>query len=154
MPPDVLKSIYYAHIYSLLTYCNPIWSTTNPTYLNPLKLQLKKVVRIITNNSYLEHTNPLFKQILFLRISDITKLAIATNMYNNKDNIHNLLLSHNHRTRHRDHLSLPYHRLSKFQHSTTYLGPVIWNYIPLQIQEAPSLNKFRKKQKNHILFNY
>ncbi len=42
MPPDVLKSIYYAHIHSLLTYCNPIWSTTYPTYLTPLKLQLKK----------------------------------------------------------------------------------------------------------------
>ena len=28
MPLDFLKSVYYAHIYSLLTYCNPIWCTT------------------------------------------------------------------------------------------------------------------------------
>lgn len=40
MTQDVLKSIYYAHIYSLLTYCNPIWCTTYPTYLTPLNLQL------------------------------------------------------------------------------------------------------------------
>ena len=44
---DVLKSVYYAHIYPLLTYCNPIWCTTYSTYLIPLKLQLKKIEKKI-----------------------------------------------------------------------------------------------------------
>lgn len=61
LPPDVLRSIYYAHIHSPLTYCYPIWYTAYPTYLTLLNMQLKKVIRIITNSSYLKHTNPLFK---------------------------------------------------------------------------------------------
>ena len=48
MQQDILKAIYYAYIHPLLTYCNPIWCTTYPTYLIPLRLQLKKIVRIIT----------------------------------------------------------------------------------------------------------
>lgn len=28
MPLDVLKSVYYDHIHSLLPYCSPIWCTT------------------------------------------------------------------------------------------------------------------------------
>ena len=125
MPLDVLKYFYYAHIYPLLTYCNPIWCTTYTTYLTPLNLQLKKIVRIITNSSYLEHTEPLFKQTRLLKLNDITKLAIATFMYTNKAEIGNLLPSHNFSTRHRGNLRLPFHRLSKFKHSTTYLGPAI-----------------------------
>ena len=154
MPLDVLKSFYYAHIHSLLTYCNPIWSTTYSTYLTPLKLQLKKVVRIITNSSYLEHTNPLFKRTKLLKLNDITKLAIATYMYSNKNHTRSLLPPHDYSTRHRDHLTLPIHRLTKFQHSTTYLGPVIWNSIPPQIQDAPSLNSFKTMLKNDILSSY
>ena len=154
MPLDVLKSIYYAHIYPLLTYCNPIWCTTYPTYLIPLKLQLKKIVRIITNSNYLEHTDPLFQQTNILKLNDITKLAIATHMYINKNEMHNFLPSHAYSTRHCDNLILPQHRLSKVEHSTNYLGPLIWNSLSAQIQDAPSLNIFKSRLKNHILSSY
>ena len=151
MPQDVLKTIYYAHIYPLLTYCNPIWCTTYPTYLIPLKLQLKKIVRIITNSNYLEHTNPLFRSTKILKLEDITKVAIANFMYANKNTIQNLLSSHDHNTRHRDNLTLPLHRLTKFQHSISYLGPVVWNSIPPEIQDASSISTFTNRLKNNIL---
>ena len=109
MLQDILKVIYYAHIHPLLTYCNPIWCTTYPTYLIPLILQLKEIIRIITNSNYLEHTNPLFKQTKMLKLDDVSKLAIATFMYSNKNIIQNLLLSHDYNTRHCDNLTLPLH---------------------------------------------
>ena len=102
----------------------------------------------------MEHTNPLFKQTKMLKLNDITKLAVATHMYINKNDNRNLVPSHDYSTRHRDNLSVPLHRLSKFQHSTAYLGPVIWNSIPPQIQEAPSLSSFRTRLKNHIVSKY
>ena len=61
MQCQVLKTLYYAHIYPHLPYCNPIWSTTYVTHLTCLNLLHKKIIRIITNSSYLEHTTPLFK---------------------------------------------------------------------------------------------
>lgn len=154
MPEDVIKAIYYAHIHPLLTYCNPIWCTTYATYLTPLKLQLKKIIRIITNSSYLEHTNPLFKDTKMLKLEDITKLAIGTLMYKNRNSMQNLLPFHEHNTRHRDNLSIPQHRLTKFQHSTSYLGPTVWNSLPLHVQEAPSAAIFKNRLKNHILSSY
>ena len=154
MPEDVIKSIYYAHIYPLLTYCNPIWSTTYATFLNPLKLQLKKIVRIVTNSNYLEHTNPLFKETKILKLEDITKLTIGTFMYKNRNTMQNLTPSHDHDTRHRDNLNIPQHRLTKFQHSTSYLGPVIWNSLPLHIQDSPSITIFKSRLKRHILDAY
>lgn len=69
-------------------------------------------------------------------------------MYRNKASMDNLLPSHNIGTRHRDNLILPLHRLSKFKHSTVYLGPSIWNNIPKQIKDAPSLNAFKNRYKN------
>ena len=154
IPSDVLKSIYYAHIYPLLTYCNPIWCTTYTTYLTPLRLLLKKIVRIITKSDYLAHTNPLFKDTKMLKLDDITKLEIAKLMYKNKNEMRDLLPSHNYSTRHRDSLSVPIHRLSKFQHSTTYLGPVIWNTIDKKIQDAPSRNTFKYRLKHNIIMTY
>ena len=154
MPPYVLKCIYYAHIYPLLTYCNPIWCTTYSTHLIPLQLQLKKIVRIITNSSYLEHSLPLFKQTQILKLDDITKMALATFMYVNRSNSQNLPLAHNYPTRHRDQLRPPHHRLTIFTHSVSYLGPVIWNTIPLQIQNSTSLNIFKNSLKRHILNTY
>ena len=154
MPLDVLKCIYYAHVYPLLTYCNPIWCTTYSTYLIPLKLQLKKIVRIITNSGYLDHTDPLFRQTRILKLDDIVKFSIATFMYKNKIDSQRLLPTHTHNTRQRQNLSLPTHRLTKFQHSMTYQGPVVWNSIPNYIQDSPSLNIFKKHLKTHILDNY
>ena len=154
MPLDVLKCFYYSHIYPLITYCNPIWCTTYTTYLTPLKLQLKKIVRIITNSGFYAHTDPLFKQLHFLKLEDITKLSIANFLFSNRIYIQNLLPTHDHRTRNRAFLPPLVHRLTKFRHSFTYLAPVVWNTIPLQIQEAPSLSIFKKNLKKYIINTY
>ena len=132
--PYVLKYIYYIHIHSLLTYCNPIWWTTYPTYLIPLQLQLKKMVRIITNSTCLEHTPPLFKQTQILWIDDITKIAISTFMFIDK-------LSMQNDTRHCDQLRPHPHRLSKYCQSTLNLGTVYWNNIPSHIENSPLVTK-------------
>ena len=154
MPPYVLKCIYYAHIYPLLTYCNPIWCSTFPTHLNPLQIQLKKIVRIITNSDFLAHSSPLFKQTQILKLEDIAKISIASFIYANKSILLNLLPTHNYPTRQRDLPRLPAHRLTGFRHSTTYLGPAIWNTIPTSIQNSLSLNVFKNKLKKHYLTTY
>ncbi|XP_045107003.1 protein DDI1 homolog 2-like isoform X2 [Portunus trituberculatus] len=63
--------------------------------------------------------------------------------------IQNLLPSHDYRTHNRTLLPPPVHRLRKFRHSITYLAPAVWNSIPHQIQEEPSLTLFKKKLKRH-----
>ena len=152
MPCEVLKTLYNAHVCPYLQYCNPIWSTTHATHLRCINLIHKKIIRIITHSPYLEHTTPLFKNMNILKLEDITKLSIATYMY--KNTIDASLPSHTYTTRHSERLCIPTHRLSLFRHSTMYLGPLIWNSLPLHTKNVHSLNVFTRKLKDHLLDAY
>ena len=112
------------------------------------------IVRILTNSHYLAHTDPLFQQTKLLKLENVTKLAIAIFMYNNKNELHNLLPAHHYNTGHRDNLSLPLHRLTKYQHSMSYLGPVVWNSLPPEIQHSPTISVSKSRLKQNITNSY
>lgn len=68
MSQIVLICVYCAHMYPLITYYNLTRCTTYSAYLTPLKLQCKKIVRIITNSNYFAHTDlPPFKTIKYIK---------------------------------------------------------------------------------------
>ena len=148
MATEILRAMYYAHIYPHLQYCNPIWATTQATHLNCINLIHKKIIRIITKSSYLEHTAPLFKGMKILKLEDITKLSIATTMFKKQINVS--LPPHEYTTQQRQRLCIPTHRLSIFCHSTFYLGPTIWNSLPSQYKNVHSIHEFKSKLKNHF----
>lgn len=53
MPPHLLRSIYFAHIHSRLTYLSPIWGTSAPSYkLNDIQILQNKAIRSIFNIEY------------------------------------------------------------------------------------------------------
>ena len=109
MASNVLKSIYYARIYTLITYSNPIWCTAYTFYPTPLRLQLKKSVK-------------LFKETKILKLDDITKMTTATLMHKNKSEMFEIRPSHNHSNRHCHNLTFPTYCLSKLKHLIIYLG--------------------------------
>ena len=156
MPNYVLKVFYNAHVLPHLLYCSPIWCSTYPTHLLPLFRLQKKIMRIITNNDYFEHTQPLFKNNSILKLFDINKLQIAIYMYKLQHNNHNrtnttLQPQHNYPTRTRNNLIIPAHNLTIYQHSLSYLGPKIWNAFPQEIKTKQSLYTFIKHYKNYII---
>jgi len=80
-PAEVLKCLYYAHIFPHLNYCNPIWANTYPRHLKPLIVLHKKAIRIMTNSEYRQHTTPLFKSLEIMTLTDLTKLNTSIYMY-------------------------------------------------------------------------
>ena len=117
MPNYVLKVFYNAHVLPHLMYCSPIWCSTYPTHLLPLFRLQKKIIRIVTNSDYFEHTQPLFKNNSILKLFDIIRLQIAIYMYKSQHNIQNrtnttLQPQHNYPTRTRDNLNIPTHNLT------------------------------------------
>ena len=60
--------VSYSLIYSYLTYGIVAWGHTYASTLNPIFLLQKKIVRIITFSSYLEHSNPLFKRLNLIKL--------------------------------------------------------------------------------------
>ena len=151
MPLHVLKIIYNAHILPILSYCMPIWCNTYPTHLLPLFRLQKKIIRIITNSDFLEHSLPLFKETNILTLFALNKLHIGTYMYKSQLDYNVVLLpQHNYPTRTRLTLNVPPHTLTIYQHSLSYTGPKLWNSIPEQIKQKPSLPSFKKHLKNYL----
>lgn len=156
MPTYVLKILYDAHVLSHLQYCSPIWCSTYPTHLLPVFRLQKKIIRIITNSDYFDHTQPLFKNNNILKVFDVHRLQIAIYMFKMIHSNNNLTLQpqHNYPTRTRDNLRIPQHNLTLYQHSLSYLGPKTWNAVPDHLKSVNSLFTFKKQFKKHIILKY
>lgn len=68
-----LRSLYFAHIHSHLSYCPVILSTLSTANRNRLFKVQKKAIRIMTNSNYNAHTSPLFVQHKILPLDLILK---------------------------------------------------------------------------------
>ncbi len=78
---NTLKLIYYALVYPYLIYGNLIWGNTYKSRLQKLLNIQKKIIRLMSFKSYLEHTEPLFKELSILDIFKINHNAIAIFMF-------------------------------------------------------------------------
>lgn len=153
---EIMKIMYYAHIFPHLIYCNPIWSTTYPCHLQNLNILHKKIIRIMSNSDFLQHTPPLFKDMNILQLTDLSNFSIASYMFKQiaSNSTSTLTQTHNHSTRNKHSLQIPHHSLTLFQHSLMFKGPKIWNSIPTYVKESVSLNTFKRKLKDHLLLSY
>ena len=154
MPPYVLKNMYYAHVNSLLTYCNLIWMNTHQTDLSPLIKLQKRIIRIITRSDFLAHTEPLFLRSKILSIDKLRKMSLATYCYNNKHSFDNLRAQHHYPTRHRNCLRPIVHRTSLLRKSFIYQAPVLWNELNTScpnVCNSSSINSFKRKYKEYLI---
>ena len=70
-PENVLINLYYSLVYPYLIYCNQIWGGTYDTHIEKIFLLQKKIIRVITNQPFLAHTNHLFYNSKILKVHDI-----------------------------------------------------------------------------------
>lgn len=77
-PQEALLSIYNSLFASHINYAISLWGTNSDKLFG---LQ-KKAMRLITNNAYLSHTEPLFKMLGILKIEDLYRLKLLKFYYN------------------------------------------------------------------------
>ena len=82
LPRRILLSLYNTMILPHINYCLLSWGKDNDSIL---KLQ-KKAVRVISSSEYRAHTEPLFKNLNILRISDIYNYKLLIFYYNLTNN--------------------------------------------------------------------
>ena len=80
-PSRILKSLYHSLVYPYYTYCNLIWGSAPSSHINSLVILQKKCIRIISKTGYLEHTEPLFKELKLLNVDQIYKYNCAKFIY-------------------------------------------------------------------------
>ena len=135
---NTLRNLYFTFIYPYLIYCIEIWGNTHNTYLLPLIKLQKKCVRIITFSHYLEHTEPLFKQLDILNFNALVTQRISLIMFKIHTAsvplpISNLFilnnLRHNYNTRQKNDLHTQIRKNENSYKIFSFHGINIWNHI-------------------------
>ncbi len=71
LPLKALKTLYYSLFHCHFIYAIEVWSSTSVYSLQPLIIKQKAAIRIIANRKYNDHTEPLFKSLSILPLTDL-----------------------------------------------------------------------------------
>jgi len=155
VPLHLMIQLYYSLAYPYIHYCNLIWSNTYQVHLNPLIMLQKRLIRIITDSDYLDHTGPLFEETGILTVNQIHIYMLSIYMFkmsNSADGIPTL--DHNYNTRYSNNAAPSFQRLTSGQHSALFAGADVWNKLPNSIKYCETLPRFKKLTKDFIRQNY
>jgi hypothetical protein len=156
LPLSVRMNLYYAFIYSHLSYCNIVWGFASPSTLNCLFMLQKKAVRLVSKSSYRDHTNPLFRSLSLLKLFDIYKLQVCLFILKCK-HLHTSnpslpfyqhfffsSVNKNYNTRcHPLNLTIPFCKSSVRKCAILFSGPLIWNSLPDHVKSVDSYSSFK-----------
>ena len=154
VPQDILIKLYYSLIYPYIIYCNLTRGGTYLNHLQPLINVQKRIIRVINNESYYAHTNPLFYKSKILKVRDVHVFLLAQYMYKCNSSNSITTVSHNYCTRQMGNAVAAYQRLTVSQHSISYSAPHVWNSIPENVKNSTSLSQFKHLFKNHLISKY
>ena len=159
---SILLKLYNTLITPHINYCITVWGNSESYNLDRVLRLRKKAVSSICRVSFLDHSNPLFKQFNILKVDELFKLNIGKFMYKlSKNNLPKIFVDdfpavseiHNYRTRsaklNRVHVSA--HNTALFSKTIIITGPKIWNKIPFKIKESKTIKSFKKSFVKHII---
>ena len=165
-PQDTLMLLYHAIFAPFLTYGVSVWRLTYPSMLDSISALQKKTLRIVTFSDKRAPSSLIFDCLQVLKFSDIIFLHVVSFVF---ECVHNLAPTyfrnyftsiqsiHDIGTRQSlkgDLFALRCNTTQYGLRSIHYSGVRLWNSLPCEIQDSPSLPVFRKKIKSHILENY
>ena len=161
---NILHQLYYSLIYPFLAYGLSIWGNTYNSTLRPLITLQKRAIRTITFSKPDEHSEPLFKELEILKLTDLVTLQIVLLMYHY---YYNLLPSsfenffqtvasiHSYNTRlaskSTNYINTIKTNYGKF--NIRFAATKIWNHLDESIKHLP-LKTFKNKVKLNILQSY
>ena len=165
LPNQVLTTLYNTLITPYLNYCNIIWASNYSTRLKPLEILQKRVIRILCNAGGLANTSSLFKRLHILKLQDIHTLHTALFMYKyhhhllptSFDNyfvLSSLVHDHHTRTSIRNNYFLPTVKTNIRKFSIKFVGPSVWNSIPIHIKTLVSLTSVKHSLTDSLINNY
>ena len=188
--PQMLRNIYHCLVFSHLSYGIQVWGSANVSILNPLIILQKKAVRILANQQHVQiygdpgplpTTNPIFKNLNLLKLSDIfnsniVKFVYETLCYESPENfwkwfkycheVHSysttstsvIQCSHYFDTGTAISTYTLYVQKSKLVkyggRLVKVLGPWLWNRLPEDIQGSISVQTFKEAVKKHYIGQY
>ena len=151
LPLKARLGFYFGFIYPFLIYNVTVWGGTYNCYLSNLIVQHKRIIRAIADAGFNAHTSPIFFNLKLLKFVDIYKYFVSIFMY---ANLSKFSIQHSLNTRQHNLASSIFCRLTKTQQSIMFRGPQIWNELPLEIRDSPTLPVFKRVLKNYLISQY
>ena len=153
LPLEARKSYYYSFVYPFITYNVISWGHTYSCHLEPIVLLQKRMIRYMTDSSYLAHTNELFYQLGILKFEDVYKYFTCIYMQKAlKEGKYRT--QHSLNTRNRNLAQSVFHRLTMGQQSLSFMGPKTWNGLPENVRCIDNLSSFKYSLKQYLLRQY
>ena len=162
LPIDVLICLYNSLFSPFLQYGILVWGLTYETYINPVFLLQKRIIRAMSFEHFTSHSAPIFLNLKILKLHDLFQLKLLSFVYESVNKIspvcfHNFFKSvesvHQYGTRQagKDDIFLPQKNTSQYGlRSVRYNGAKCWNDIPVEIKRSPSVKMFRQKLKTFL----
>ena len=151
VPSSVLRSLYFSFNNPYVDYNLLNWGMASPTNLDPIDKKIKKAVRIITFNDSESPSVPLYKDLKILPLSKSYELKQAKHMWKLVNGFLPQSLTSNFNSSDRTRYTTSISRLVSLQRFILFSGPKVWEEIPRNIQNKPSLNSFCKSLRIHFL---
>ena len=166
LPLDILKNLYYSIFSSFLSYGSSTWGLSYDTYLAPLFLLQKKVLRSISFQPLLSSSTPIFHSLKILKLNDMINHEILKFVYKSLNGLSPSHFQnyfqfsntvHSHETRQAAGGDIFQSIRNTFLYglrSMKYLGAKLWNGIPTFIKMSVSFNIFKSKLKEFLINGY
>lgn len=153
LPEKARLNYYYSRIFPYLSQNIIVWGKASACYLEPLVILQKRMICLITNSEFLEHTDPLFSKLKILKLHDIYIYFISIYMHKCLKN-GEYQPAHHRNTRYQGQAQPVFQRLAQGQQSVPYMGPTTWNTLPSYLKSITNPITFKTKLKNYLLSQY
>jgi hypothetical protein len=129
---DVCRTVYYAYVYSLLTYGIVLWGTS--TDFHRVFKSQKSIIRVMAHCAPKTSCKSHFRHFKILTLPSIYILETIKLFLKNPNSFESHFFKHNYNTRNHESFQYPSHSLAKFEKSPLYMGMKIYNKIPSHLK--------------------
>ena len=155
----LLLKLYKTFVLPHINYCNAVWGTAAPSVLRPLFISQKRALKIALNLHRRTSSTIVFATAKVLSLESLNKLQTNIFMYKYLNEMlptkfcSKFLCNrdvHKYDTRQSNIYHVPKPRIEIMKQSISYRGPVLWNNLPLKIQQAGTLSCFKSYLKSYL----
>ena len=155
LPINVLICLYNSLFSPFMQYGILVWGLTYDTYINPVFLLQKRVVKAISFQNLSSPSTPIFSGLKILKLHDIFQLKLLCFVYYCVNKISPTCF-HSYHTRQATNKDIFLNQKNALQYglrSVRYFGAKCWKNIPLKIKSSKFACSFRCKLKTFFFEN-
>src|SRR5436190_3932241 len=149
---SVLKTIFYAHIQSHISYGIGVYGATSNKNLDRILILQKKAIRIMLKLKQDDSVKQYFSELQIFTVYGLYIFECIMHVKQQQQtNIQTLNTKHTHNTRFKNNVILPRHNLEFYKKKTSYAGAFFLRALPKSIADIEDSSKFRRALKDHII---